>query len=139
MAHLFPGPSVVEEGSVGLQIDTVKLHMSGRYTDTRPFRHQCKLGAAPWSPFVSLEEVESDLGQLLPSSPKETPNFSPAWSRVRRLPVARTLSGSNRILKGFLTRKTGMKKIYCTCSFGEQFSRVALYALCLRILTDQGD
>lgn len=36
--------------------------------------------------------------------------FPPESSRVRRLPVARLLSGSNHILKGFLTRNTHKKK-----------------------------
>lgn len=36
--------------------------------------------------------------------------FPSELSRVRRLPVARSLSGSNHILKGFLTRNTRKKK-----------------------------
>lgn len=65
--------------------------------------------------------------------------FPPESSRVRRLPVARLLSGSNHILKGFLTRNTHKKKKYCTCSFGGggRFSGVVLEALCLWIKTGQ--
>lgn len=85
MACLFPSPSVMEEGSVGLQIDTVKLYISGHYTETRPFPtsapSQCKLRAAWWSPFVAIEEMESVLGQLLPTSPKEL-QISPLHRRV---------------------------------------------------------
>lgn len=42
--------------------------------------------------------------------PERTLKLSPESSRVRRLPVACALSGSNHILKGFLTRNTGMEK-----------------------------
>lgn len=36
----FPCPSVLEEGTVGLQDNLGKLYIAGHCTETRPFRHQ---------------------------------------------------------------------------------------------------
>lgn len=44
--------------------------------------------------------------------------FPSELSRVRGLPVARLLSGSNHILKGFLTRNTSMKKYIAPVPLG---------------------
>lgn len=63
-------------------------------------------------PFVTGEEMKGDRGALKDSK------FPSESSRVRGLPVARLLSGSNHILKGFLTRNTSMKKYIAPVPLG---------------------
>lgn len=43
----FPCPSVLEEGTVGLQNYVGKLYIAGHCTETRPFRHQRLHNASP--------------------------------------------------------------------------------------------
>lgn len=60
-------------------------------------------------------------GAAFTDRPYRALNFCLESSRVRRLPVARSLSGSNHILKGFLTRNTGMKKYIAPVARGSGF------------------
>lgn len=94
-------------------------------------------GRAAWSrPFVTIKEMDGAPGAAWTEQPERTLDFSPGPSRVRRLPVARALSGSNRILKGLLTRNSGIKKYAAPVAPASVFHG---WFCMFRVLTDYRD
>lgn len=69
-------------------------------------------------PFVTWRGNEGRPGAAFYRGALKDSKFPSESSRVRGLPVARLLSGSNHILKGFLTRNTSMKKYIAPVPLG---------------------
>lgn len=110
-----PPTTVCEEGTVGfnaLNITAQRPSLSDAGVSTIQVQ-RCLMAS-----LCDRGGNEGRPGAALHREALKDSKFPPESSRVRRLPVARLLSGSNHILKGFLTRNTHKKKKYCTCSFG---------------------
>lgn len=116
----------------------MRVRHTSQGAETRPFRqHRLPTMRAQSCLTLSLcghaRKWRKTRGQLFTERPCRTLNLSSESSRVRGLPVARSVSGSNHILKGILTRNTTMKKFIAPVALGSRFSWVVLYALSLRI------
>lgn len=111
----FP-PPLTKEGSAGLQIDAGQPKCTPRVTAARRGLSDISTVTQPVREgglMLSLWDHQGNARRPRAAEteqPERTLGFSPESSRVRRLPVACALSGSNHILKGFLTRNAGVKK-----------------------------